>query len=72
MISTTFTIEGMTCGHCVKSATKALEAVSGVSSAHVELDSKQAEVEYDPAQTNEDALFDAVKQADFTPVKKNI
>ncbi|MDP8244504.1 MAG: heavy-metal-associated domain-containing protein [Candidatus Hinthialibacter antarcticus] len=70
MTSTTFLIEGMTCGHCVKSATKALESIPGVSSVQVELDSKQAVVEYDSGQTNEDALFDAVQQADFTPVKK--
>lgn len=71
MATTTFGIEGMTCGHCVKSVTKALQSTPGVSSVQIELDSKQADVEFDSDLTNEDALFDAVRQADFTPVKKN-
>lgn len=71
MAHTTFTIEGMTCGHCVKAATKALESTPGVQSASVDLDSKQAKVEFDADQTGEDALFDAIRSADFEPVKKN-
>ncbi|OOY05401.1 heavy metal-binding protein [Thioclava sp. JM3] len=31
-------ITGMTCGHCVKAATKALEGVAGVESAEVTLE----------------------------------
>ena len=56
-------IKGMTCGGCVSSATKALENVSGVDKALVSLESKNAEVSFDPTQTNADALVEAVEDA---------
>jgi copper chaperone len=34
--TTNLKIEGMTCGHCVRSVTQALEAVPGVQAAKVE------------------------------------
>ncbi len=71
MTRSEFKIDGMSCGHCVKTVTKALESTDGVVLAQVDLESKLAIVEYDPEQTNEDELFNAVRQADFTPVKKN-
>jgi len=40
----TMKIEGMMCMHCVKAATKALEAVEGVTAVNVSLEQKQAEV----------------------------
>lgn len=38
-------IEGMTCGHCVRSVTKALEGVSGVEKVAVNLAGGRARVE---------------------------
>ena len=38
-------IEGMSWGHCVKSAEEALKGISGVKSAKVNLQEKSAEVE---------------------------
>lgn len=38
------TIDGMMCPHCVRTVTKALESLSGVTAVHVDLDSKSATV----------------------------
>ena len=35
-------IKGMSCGHCVASTTKALEAIPGISNVQVNLDKGQA------------------------------
>ncbi|MEA3292550.1 MAG: cation transporter [Pseudomonadota bacterium] len=62
----TFSIEGMKCGHCVASATKALEAVPGVEGVKVTLDPQQAVVtgKADPA-----AVIKAVKEAGYAASK---
>ncbi len=44
-------IEGMMCGHCQASATKAISSVAGVSAAKVILADKEATVTYDPKKT---------------------
>ena len=44
MGTTTLTVTGMTCQHCVMTVTKALEAVAGVESAQVSLEQRKAVV----------------------------
>ena len=44
-------IEGMTCAHCVKRVTRALEDLKGVKSAKVSLEKKTAVVEHDGSVT---------------------
>ena len=46
-------IEGMACEHCVKAATKALEAIEGVSGVRVSLEDKCAEFTADDSVTDE-------------------
>ena len=58
-------IEGMTCGGCVKSVTRVLSGVAGVSSADVSLDEGRAHVTYDPAKTGVEAMKQAVERAGF-------
>lgn len=58
-------IGGMTCGGCVNSVTRVLEALDGVATAQVDLASARAEVAYDPAKTSTDALIEAVEDAGF-------
>jgi Cu+-exporting ATPase len=60
--STTLSIEGMSCQHCVGSVTKALLAVPGVESARVDLDAARAEVQ---GHAQPDALVDAVRRAGY-------
>lgn len=54
MCSTTYTVSGMTCGHCVSSVTEEVTQIAGVSSVDVDLATGQVTVtsenELDPAQ----------------------
>lgn len=67
MTSKCLTIEGMSCPHCVKAVTKALQSVEGVSDVHVDLASKQATLQASEAVTD-DMLKQAIADADFTVV----
>ncbi len=58
------TISGMTCGHCQARVTRALEAVSGVRNAEVDLASGEARVETDDG-VEIDLLIRAVDEAGY-------
>ncbi|GHE06196.1 heavy metal binding protein [Defluviimonas sp. 20V17] len=62
MSETKLKITGMTCGHCQRAATKALEGVSGVESVEVTLEPGAAVVTgaADPA-----ALIEAVREEGY-------
>jgi copper chaperone len=60
MTTTTLKISGMTCGHCVRTVTEALEQVDGVEAARVELDAGRAVIDYDAKRTSSRALANAV------------
>lgn len=60
------TISGMTCGGCVSSVTRVLQATPGVQQANVTLVPPQATVSYDAALTNSEQLAQAVAGAGFT------
>jgi len=66
MASAQLKIGGMTCQGCVRSVTKKLTGVAGVSSADVNLEKGSASVEYDDGQTTAPALIAAVQQIGFT------
>jgi copper chaperone CopZ len=58
MITTTYTVKGMTCGHCVKAVTGELQALPGVTEVSVDLDTGTALV------TSTDAIdLEAVRAA---------
>ncbi|WP_062328722.1 heavy-metal-associated domain-containing protein [Treponema endosymbiont of Eucomonympha sp.] len=57
-MKTVLQIEGMSCEHCVKHLTEALEGVAGVKSASVSLKKKRAEVKH-----GDEATLDALKAA---------
>lgn len=56
-------IEGMNCNHCRMSAEKALLSVEGVTSASVDLASKEARVE---GTASKEALAKAISEVGFT------
>lgn len=56
----------MTCSHCVRSVTEALEGVDGVKSAQVDLTAGQARVDYDEAATSPRALVNAVADEGYS------
>lgn len=65
METTVLKIEGMTCGGCVASVTRVLQAVPGVGHADVSLEQKQATVEHDATLASVDQLRQAVEDAGF-------
>jgi copper chaperone CopZ len=67
MGTTTWTVQGMTCSHCVAAVTEELSALPGVSDVVVELDSGLVTVtaEADPST---DAVAAAVDEAGYTLV----
>lgn len=65
MASITIAISGMRCDHCVATVRDALEAVTGVWSAQVELEAGRAEVGYDDPQASADALIHAVEHVGY-------
>jgi Cu+-exporting ATPase len=58
-------ISGMTCTSCSQRVEKVLQKDRGVSSARVNFAVEKAYVEYDPAETGEEALIRAVKEAGY-------
>jgi len=61
-----FSVNDMTCGHCVSSITKAVNAVDP--GARVRIDLAAHRVEIEPAASSAADLRDAIKAAGYTPV----
>ncbi|MFZ5481979.1 MAG: heavy-metal-associated domain-containing protein [Myxococcota bacterium] len=61
-------IEGMTCGGCVVSVERALAAVQGVRSVHVDLGAKRATVRLEVGRGDVARLLGAVDAAGFDAV----
>ena len=62
-MSTTITVEGMSCGHCEQTVEEALLGVSGVTDAIVDRESEEARVDGDADPV---ALVRAVEDAGYT------
>ncbi|MCG5055394.1 MAG: heavy-metal-associated domain-containing protein [Myxococcales bacterium] len=65
MKTTSIKVEGMTCGGCVASVTRALQAVSGVKDVKVQLAPGQADVTFDEMLVDEPQLRGAIEDAGF-------
>lgn len=65
MAIATLKVEGMTCEHCVRAVTRALEETDGVTRAQVELEAGRARVEYDEARTDPRQLAGAVMEEGY-------
>lgn len=61
----TLTVEGMSCEHCVKAVTKALESLPGVSSAAVDLKTKKAAVDHDPSLAPAEKIKSAIEDLGY-------
>jgi Cu+-exporting ATPase len=59
-------VGGMTCPHCAPTVEKALKAVPGVASAHVNLANALASVDFDPIQTKVRDLPNAMQSVGYT------
>jgi copper chaperone len=58
-------VEGMTCQGCVRSVTKKLSGVAGVSGVAVDLAAGQATVQYDGSAAKVEDLIAALEQVGF-------
>ncbi|HET9439432.1 MAG TPA: cation transporter [Longimicrobiales bacterium] len=65
MATATLKVTGMSCDHCVRAVTQALQNTDGVRSAHVDLKGARATVEYDEGKTNPQALASAVTEEGY-------
>ena len=61
--TTTYVVEGMTCGHCVAAVTKEIEAIVGVDHVEVSLDAGRATV---TGAVPAEAVLAAVVEAGYT------
>jgi copper chaperone len=61
----TFEVNDMTCGHCVATITRAVQAVDPRARVEVDLASRRVHVE--PAGTDADRLSAAISAAGYTP-----
>ncbi|MDS0301303.1 heavy metal translocating P-type ATPase [Halogeometricum sp. S1BR25-6] len=64
-------ISDMTCSNCADTNQTALESVPGVVSAEVNYATDEAQVVYNPAETSLDALYDAIEEAGYSPVRED-
>jgi copper chaperone CopZ len=62
----TLSIGGMSCGHCAAAVEKALKAIPGVHAAQVNLEARQAVIEYVAGEVVPGMLKDAVTKAGYT------
>ena len=63
---TTFHVEDMTCGHCVRTITEAVEAVDGIAKVTVDMPRHLVLVEHTLADVG--TLQRAIAEAGYTPV----
>jgi copper chaperone len=65
MSTASFTVVGMTCGHCVNAVTEEVSSVEGVTGVDVDLDSGALTVTSGAA-VDEDAVRAAVEEAGYS------
>ena len=65
MESVRIPVKGMTCGGCVASVKRVLEAIDGVERADVSLDPGEAKVDYVPGRVNPARLRSAIEDAGY-------
>ncbi|WP_225336065.1 heavy metal translocating P-type ATPase [Halomicrobium urmianum] len=67
----TIGISDMTCANCVQTNETALENTPGVIAADANFATDEAQVRYNPADTSLDALYDAIEDAGYSPVRED-
>ncbi|MGM0471444.1 MAG: copper ion binding protein [Bacillota bacterium] len=65
----TITVAGMSCGHCKNSVEGALNDLTGVESAGVDLDAKSVTIKFDESKLEENDLKAAIEDAGPYEVK---
>jgi copper chaperone len=60
MEKVTLNVEGMSCGHCVKSVEGSVGALNGVSSVKVDLENKKVDVEFNKDEVTLDTIKETI------------
>ncbi len=68
MAEETIKVDGMTCGHCAETVTKAVQALGGIKSVTVDLDKKEVAVSFDETVTTLEKISSAVTGVGFEVV----
>jgi copper ion binding protein len=68
MVHKDIQVEGMTCGHCVKTVTQAVNALDGISQVSVDLDKKQVSVDFDESRINSETISSKITEVGFEVV----
>jgi copper ion binding protein len=64
-VTKSFTVTGMSCGHCEKAVREAAAQLPGVSSVVVDLKGGRATVSFDPGATTSAAIVAAITDAGY-------
>ncbi|WP_135666911.1 heavy metal translocating P-type ATPase [Halorhabdus rudnickae] len=67
----TIAISDMTCANCVQTNETALENTPGVITAEANFATDEAQVTYNPAEASLDAMYDAIEDAGYSPVRED-
>ncbi|MDT9027373.1 MULTISPECIES: copper chaperone CopZ [Rossellomorea] len=62
------TVEGMSCGHCVKAIEGSVAKLDGVKSVQVSLEEKKVEVEFDDSQVKLDDIKETIDDQGYDVV----
>ncbi|AGX05109.1 MULTISPECIES: heavy-metal-associated domain-containing protein [Bacillaceae] len=65
MNRTTMTVPEMTCDHCEESIKNALLSLDGVAGVSIALQGKTVEVDYNPEQTSESLIKEAIENEGY-------
>lgn len=62
-------IEGMSCGGCTASVSRAVSALAGVTGVDVTLQPGGASVSYDPAVVSADTIINTIEEAGYDVIR---
>ncbi|WP_082088371.1 heavy-metal-associated domain-containing protein [Methanosarcina sp. WWM596] len=68
MVEKTLKIEGMTCNHCVVRVGRAITSVKGVVEVDVNLEKREAVVNFEESVTDLETIKAAVREAGYEPL----
>jgi len=68
LVQETIKIEGMACDHCVIRVGRAIASVEGVVEVDVNLEKKEAVVDFEGGRTNPGKIREAIREAGYEPL----
>ncbi len=65
MQSIKLSVQGMTCGHCVKAVETSVGEIAGVKSVKVDLKAARAEIDFDPTRATTQAIIQRLDEEGY-------